>query len=350
MFFKQLHGMRGLASLMVFFAHISAGYNLHVDPLLGHYREVGSIQYYISNIGTFGVEIFFFLSGFVISKSASYESENEFFIRRFFRIYPLFFLCSVIFIVGNYFTQQSPELINLAIIFKALTFTNVFIDSPQLTPNAWSISYEVWYYVCTFYLIGFLFSNYKANRIKIIIATIILSWFLIVKPITVYFILGGLLYFNYGRIIDLLSRVKINYINSFSIFLLFFLVYLVSKGYVFANDDWSVESDTLGYLLPVLLFFLFSLSLVEDSALGRFLSSGFLLFVGGFSYSLYLIHPYTYRIARYIFGDGLFSIGYINYGAYVLFSTALSLMVSFLVTKYFEAPIYQRMTKKRMFT
>lgn len=156
MFYKQLHGLRGLASLMVFFAHITAGYNLHVNSVLGTHTTQGSLQYYITNIGTFGVEIFFFLSGFVILKSSIKENEKAFFTRRAFRIYPIFLLFSLLFIIGNIITNSNPELNNIKSILLALSFTNIFFNSSQLTPNAWSVVYEVWYYFGIYYIVSLL--------------------------------------------------------------------------------------------------------------------------------------------------------------------------------------------------
>lgn len=42
------------------------------------YNDPNSIQFIITNIGTYGVEVFFFLSGFVIYKASKAEPEKVF--------------------------------------------------------------------------------------------------------------------------------------------------------------------------------------------------------------------------------------------------------------------------------
>ncbi|MCE9777934.1 acyltransferase family protein, partial [Shewanella algae] len=235
MFYKQLHGLRGLASFMVFFAHITAGYNLHVNNVIGNHTTQGTLQYYITNIGTFGVEIFFFLSGFVILKSSIKENEKTFFTRRLFRIYPVFLLFSLLFIVGSFITN--PESINIKSIMLALSFTNIFFDYPQLTPNAWSVVYEVWYYFGIYYITS-LFIKKERLRIIHLLAITVMLWFVVTKPITIYFLLGAFLGFNTEKIEKLLKTIKPISISTLTCILLILISYLIAINTEFGSQGW----------------------------------------------------------------------------------------------------------------
>ncbi|EPS2043249.1 TPA: acyltransferase family protein [Citrobacter braakii] len=349
MFYKQLHGLRGLASLMVFFAHITAGYNLHVNNIWGSYNEPGTIQYSITNIGTYGVEVFFFLSGFVIYKSSKSELEHVFFVRRFFRVYPVFFIFTCLFMALNYFTNTKPELNNFSVIFLNLTFLNLFFDTPALTPNAWSITYEVIYYFCTFYITSNVLKNSKLN-FKKIIAISIGIWMLYNHPITIYYILGVVVSIYIEKIIKWVN--KINRLLTNVIFMIFLamLVYYISDG---AQIEWSGSSHFIinGLLQPMLLTIVICLTFAKSLVFNRFLESRVMMYCGTISYTLYLLHPYIYKIFQTV-AIKLSSIGIIPavlFYVFIALCLAVTLAISGLINKYYEVPIYDRFAKKKLY-
>src|ERR1043165_8268527 len=90
---KELDGIRAIAVFMVLFFHFF--YELDLPPLLTK----------MANFGRTGVSLFFVLSGFLITRIliTTKESPNyfsSFYIRRFLRIFPLYYLfLALIFII-----------------------------------------------------------------------------------------------------------------------------------------------------------------------------------------------------------------------------------------------------------
>ena len=350
MFYKQLHGLRGVASLLVFIAHITAGYGIHIDDFLGNHTQIGTIQFFITNIGTFGVEIFFFLSGFFIFISSVNEEKITFFSRRFFRLYPLFFCLSILYILGIFFGFETSNIHNFQIIdiIYALLFINVFFDTPSLTPNSWSIAYEIWYYFCTYYLVDFIIKK-RPNYFGFLIAVCILFWFVIQKPITIYFLLGAIVAFNLNFFKYLIDYFNFYLINFISLSALFYLLYLVSIGIEFRGNGWF---KTIGYFdlaLPFLLSIFFVSLLSKSNILNVFLSTKILAFFGTISYSLYLLHPYTYLFVRKLIEIFHFDTNFFTFILFLLFTSIFTFFISFFSYKYFEVMIYKYFTNKKIY-
>ena len=108
-FTPALHGLRGLAALLVLFYHWDGSFPAFGD-MLNQLPVVGKFYFYIIELGWVGVDWFFVLSGFLLtaslwSKSINFKSVINFTIRRVFRIYPgvwlhLFLLLIALYILG----------------------------------------------------------------------------------------------------------------------------------------------------------------------------------------------------------------------------------------------------------
>ncbi|HIC2036001.1 acyltransferase [Enterobacter soli] len=135
----SIHQLRGIAALMVVFFHFR-GY------LNGPYaqKDIGSILF---NSAAFGVDLFFMISGFIIALSTKKQTTSLIFgMRRFFRIYPAFF---VVFTVGALSVYNAEPIENL---IRAMLFIHrdYSIESPGFGYNilgpAWTLTYEVYFY------------------------------------------------------------------------------------------------------------------------------------------------------------------------------------------------------------
>jgi peptidoglycan/LPS O-acetylase OafA/YrhL len=104
-----LDGLRGLAILMVLVAHFSG------ESLLDrYYPHLGPVLTKVALMGLMGVDLFFVLSGFLITgilldSRGRHGYFKNFYVRRFLRIFPLYyFVLVVVFFVGPHFIRYDP--------------------------------------------------------------------------------------------------------------------------------------------------------------------------------------------------------------------------------------------------
>ncbi len=285
-----IHGMRGIASMMVLLAHIIGGTARHIYPHDADYVRLITRPW---NFGTFGVEIFFVVSGFVILPSAMRYSAGQFALRRLLRLYPLFFTLSLLFVALNHFTNAYPDLTSARSILAAFLFMNLFTGTEQLTPNAWSLSFEVAFYVLTALVV-----NAGVKRHSIAggtAACLIVMAFLLAFPITIYFLIGVAMRIT-GRE-KLLATATSRTIEAMSLAL---LVVVASRAH-FDYTNWAQFRDPTVPMIVALITTFFGAALMRNSLTAVLLDRRPFIYLGNVSYSLYLVHPFIYFAARAIF-------------------------------------------------
>jgi peptidoglycan/LPS O-acetylase OafA/YrhL len=157
-YYAALTGIRALAAFMVFF--------VHYNPIDSS-APVGSLTNFIYNIVChfhIGVSIFFVLSGFLItsryqqSLQLSWNWARRYVRNRFARIYPLYFLITVITaIVSQLYIGYDPSHLwkyyaakdKLLVLFLNLTLLRGFFDRFHLTivGQGWSLTVEECFYL-----------------------------------------------------------------------------------------------------------------------------------------------------------------------------------------------------------
>lgn len=291
------HGLRGVASILVLIAHIIGGTARHIYPDRADYVRLIEHPW---NFCTFGVEIFFVISGFVILPSALRYSPGEFALRRAIRIYPLFAALSLVFVTLNAATNTYPYVNNVESIVAGLLFVNLFTGTEQLTPNAWSLSFEVAFYVLTGLVVTFAVK--QRSRIEGGLAIGLAMAFLICFPITTYFLIGIVM-----RLLVPTMRPATGVTRICEMVALSALIWFASR----AHFDYSSWAQFKGLIVPPLLLSIstyFYLALLPESATARALSGRFFRYTGDASYSLYLVHPFAYYSIRALFVQfGLFT-------------------------------------------
>ena len=338
----SFHGIRGLAAFIIFFTHTMNGYIEHLFP-----EYESEIQHLMSNIGTFGVEIFFFLSGFVIYLSAKRTSMKDFFSHRFWRIYPVFILFTVIYFIFNHYMQIVPEKDNVVYFVLNMFFLTIFFDAPPLTPNAWTVVLEVWYYVATYFIVYSLIE--KKNYILTIIGIFLAIYLIIFWPITLFYLTGVMASIFISHYQIYISKIRVYTVNTIQIFVLVTILFLAAKGHEYY--EWSHIVTNLDTSLLLLSLFIFMILMFnEKSFLAWFLSRKIFLILGTVSYTLYLAHPYSYiltrKITEYFFIENYsFGMSTIIFSCLILFFTLLSV---WLVHFFIEAKIYKQMTGKKL--
>lgn len=218
--------------------------------LLVHCGQHGSsdfpylIEYYIDK-GKYGVQLFFIISALTLFMSM--ESRNKkgergvinFFIRRFFRIAPLYYVAIV------FYSWLSPE-INYNSILANFFFLNDVLPNwtmKPVVPGGWSIGVEMSFYL----IVPFLFKRINTfnKAINFFIISLIIELFIrkslfyfgilefnqINKVYVQYYFPAQLVIFSLGIILFFLIQksslsIKLNKFQVLFIFLILFVVYI----------------------------------------------------------------------------------------------------------------------------
>lgn len=102
--------------------------------------------------GVFGVGVFFLISGFVIPISLRNISTGTFLVRRFFRIYPVYWFCllislSMYFICSWYWHTPLSDRTSLKYLLQTLPLLHSVTGMASLDFVCWSLAVEVKFYV-----------------------------------------------------------------------------------------------------------------------------------------------------------------------------------------------------------
>jgi peptidoglycan/LPS O-acetylase OafA/YrhL len=143
--YPSLDGLRALSIIMVLVSHltITAGTWIHPHPFI-----------FVFLNGDFGVNIFFVISGFLITtlilseeKQHGQFSLGTFYIKRIFRIFPTYYFFLFIVFFCNHYSLISDILVGSFI--PPLTFTTgtLPIDTGWTLAHTWSLSIEEQFYL-----------------------------------------------------------------------------------------------------------------------------------------------------------------------------------------------------------
>jgi peptidoglycan/LPS O-acetylase OafA/YrhL len=142
-YLAQLDGLRGIAILLVLWQHMPF---ISGSPISHAVWSAGSAL----RTGFIGVDLFFVLSGFLITRILLAEQETRgtidfrlFYIKRFLRIFPIYYL-SLAF-VGLFLGERWDRL-----LFGVLYLTNynfLVTDAPSSIGHTWSLCIEEQFYL-----------------------------------------------------------------------------------------------------------------------------------------------------------------------------------------------------------
>jgi peptidoglycan/LPS O-acetylase OafA/YrhL len=178
----SLDGFRGLAVLLVMFVHFSTNANS-----LGYYNAITSL----SSIGWIGVDLFFVLSGFLITRIL-YDAKTKpnyfkrFYIRRTLRIFPLYYLAivvvSLIYALWPFDELGWPEN-PLFVVFYLTNFLISAGGSAGFLDHFWSLAVEEHFYlIWPFFVLKFARHQLMMVALFVIVAAPLLR---------AYFVLNG---------------------------------------------------------------------------------------------------------------------------------------------------------------
>jgi len=133
---EGLQVLRALAAIAVVFYHTFYSLNLHADPCWLCQNE----SWRKSLI--FGVDVFFVISGFIVSSVADREtSASRFLVKRIWKVVPLYYAVSLI---EYYWKSQSGNQPAFEQVWKSMLFFRQ--PSGPVLIHGWTLVYEMWFY------------------------------------------------------------------------------------------------------------------------------------------------------------------------------------------------------------
>ncbi|MBC3862315.1 acyltransferase [Undibacterium jejuense] len=291
-----LDGLRAISILLVILSHAGLGY---IVP------------------GGLGVTIFFFISGFIITRlmvsewdRVGYVSIRKFYIRRFFRLMPallIFILCALTVMQMASVNWRWVEL--GSVFFYFANYFGIFVGfSENALPSplsiTWSLAVEEHFYMIFPVMFAALIAVPKRFlSLVVFLLVLFLGW-------RIYLVYGlGLANLPdsriykatdtradsilYGTALALLLVRKefvFDLLKQKSVFVFGVLLMLIS---LFLRDENFRESYRYS-LQGVALFLMFVNLVLVDGLISRILSSYPLVYIGKISYSLYLYHWLVY--------------------------------------------------------
>jgi peptidoglycan/LPS O-acetylase OafA/YrhL len=308
----ELDSVRGLAALAVVIYH----YFYRYDDIFGH----NNIGVDWISMGKHGVEVFFLVSGFVIYWSLHNVSKPfDFVMSRISRLYPVYWVSviltfSLVAIVGldGRAVSFNEALINL-------TMLQGFLQVPSVDGVYWTLMVELIFYFWMFVLLIFKLHD---NAEMFFSVFIIINLLDILLPLNINGALSKLMLFDYmAFFVSGICFYKIinNRNRERSFFILCFCLSSILMTY---------SAFHLFTFLPI--FILFYLSLIGKISL---MKNKYLVFLGGVSYSLYLVHQNIgYLIINLFYEWGVGGL------AGIICALIVSLLLAYILTKYIEKP------------
>lgn len=328
-----LDSIRGIAACFIIYFHVWA--------LCGFAGGSSVLDSIACNFDSF-VRLFFLLSSFALlcgyekTLLRNYMSLKNFYIKRFFRIAPVFYLALILQVLISYLFQN--KLYSSTSVIMSATFLSGFLPVNQelIVWASWAVVIE-WIFYLLFPAFVLIVKNKYALMISLIVSLIITYNYssLIGSGIPnshiniliylSYFFMGGVLY----KGIPLISKIK--KCKIFSIMEILFLAASVMLGILFTKL-FTRDIGMLATFSLIICGAIYGYSCIVENKTTK-------LF-GSISYSMYLLHMIIIQVLSKIgiisFISNSISNIYIRYivvGSVVLLCTCV---ISYFTTKYVE--------------
>jgi peptidoglycan/LPS O-acetylase OafA/YrhL len=303
---RHIDFLRGIAVILVLLRHHAFINNTH-------------------NPGWIGVDLFFVLSGFLVSGLLFREYIQEkkvnaklFLIRRGFKIYPLFYLALLATIIIE--LSLGHKIARRPVISEMLFLQNYYL---AIWNHTWSLAVEEHFYLLVAMLITFLARTRKLHSVKLctcvfFVIGLMCLGFRIYNNLYVPFDYPSHIFRTHLRMDSLLFGVALSYYHSFrkEMFASFFQrkrlglymlsLVLILPALVINQTDAFV--NTIGLTFLYVGFGILLANFVTDKAINEKIDKlfsrrlvNFTSIVGVCSYAIYLFHMFVHRyIASYI--------------------------------------------------
>jgi len=299
-YFSHIDGLRAIAVLAVLCFHV---------------------KFDFATGGFIGVDIFFVISGFLITRNILADGEKfsfrNFYLRRFRRLYPalvatVIATCLVAYAIMD---GESLQALGESAIAAVISLSNVLFwmqsgywdTSSDLKPllHTWSLGVEEQFYLIWPAILVFAF---PANKIRnqalffivlILFTTIVAEWALSTYPSAAFFLtpfrigqfaIGGLLAITHTKLSERLPSLTKTGLNLAGLVLLILPIFLYTDTTRFPGLTALVPSMGIAILI----------ALGGQGPVSSILSQSVVRYVGRASYSIYLVHWPIIVLYRYL--------------------------------------------------
>ena len=290
-FRKDIEIIRAIAIINVFFFHLG----------------ISSFQ-----LGFIGVDIFFVISGYLMASIYKNTSIKDYYIRRFNRLIPSYYITIILVIIASLFILEYTEFRETIYqIWYALSFTsnigfwleNTYFNKDNFKPllHMWTLAIEFQFYLIL-PLITFLFRKNKYIIIIMFFISLLICFIMTeFSPKTSFFLiffriwefLLGYIIAKYALLQNIHKKntLKINIISIILLILIIFssiFISTISLLDIHISDFIYGHPGMFSLFICIItgLLLIFGIpNFIQNSKVGNILT-----FIGKYSYSIYLIH------------------------------------------------------------
>jgi peptidoglycan/LPS O-acetylase OafA/YrhL len=329
--------LRGLAILGVIAVHTSQSFP----------SQISAIDF-VAGLGRFGVQLFYFISALTmchmwkLREGESHPVKN-FYIRRFFRIAPLFWIAIPVYLLINGYEKSywAPEGIGALQIFLTATFLHGFWPNSinSVVPGGWSIAVEMTFYA----LFPLLILKIKRRNVYLLLAFI--TWgfnIFIFRDFVSNFLTN---HYDTSSTTIIENYLYLNFINQAPIFLLGCYLYFTLnaqpkkiEAYIFvawillgAGLRFFYNIGGFGFLAVYIALGMFVYVCIKANIRFKTIEK-----IGKSSYAIYLVHflvlHYLQEIMPLKTGLSAFLVG-------ITLTTFISYLLAFIIFKFIESNV-----------
>ncbi len=289
-YIREIDALRFFAILPVLMLHLNTSFFRNFETVFFKGLEFSFLKY-----GGWGVELFFAISGFVISlpffikiQSRNYNLfTTNYFIRRFKRIEPPFIISLLLIYIISLLSGRLVFLDSIYNFMASLFYVHKFIYAEWsiINPVTWSLETEIQFYI----IIPLLFLVFtKIKKMYVYILTFLIF------VISIYLSYSGFLapnldlsIFNYAHLFIVGIYVSYLYCNK-NIFskksYYYDLIFIISFVFIYASKIFNFI-----ILLDIGIFLLF-ISIFKSKIFNKLFCKNLFVIIGGMCYSIYLLH------------------------------------------------------------
>lgn len=267
--------------------------------------------------GKLGVDIFFPLSGYLITKSLikfnSKEDLKKFYVRRFYRIVPIYFLALAVYSIASHLSSYEISILkNIWINFLFLTGWGIYLQGSEAIPYTitWSLSVEEFAYILFGLIAYILRERFFFGIIFILLSSFLLRVFLFYlypeSSTSLYYFpparLDSIAIGSLTAIFSTNKSIKKTLIFFSSLNLILLLIY---------------PGLTEIFLYPLIALVTSLIIVLVDDANEKPNNSDIFSNIGLYSYGLYLFHLFFIEFFKVLSGyvDSFFALNYYIYFA-----------------------------------